>query len=242
MLKLQKNSTTNQINVRPSERSPLFSKSLITALLIALFLHFTFFFFFRISTKSFAYKNLVLPPISVHADTFDDDSHQTSKIETEAKTLAKRNLFEPSLSKVTIPAISKKTSPLPLTNLNSFDLSFKKTELEYLIHYHSPLEIPITLPKVTIVTSGPLASLELKKNIPLLKESVSAIPGLIQEIRAQYEVLVSQETGKVIWFQAESATTKEQEKLLLELEFKKSKERSFTKGAIEITYAKVKAV
>ena len=244
MLKLERDKQTKQVTIHARKGESLFTNIFVAALIAALSLHLSFFLLFRISKGQYDYPSLVLPPVTVHAiHNPVEESMQYSLTDHEAKTLAKRNAYEPQPLPITIPRIAPQTHTLliPSTISGSRESLFLTSDTKYLIESMDAADILIPLPRLELSVSGPLRAVAtFHKDLPIFTEMMTLpIDRFIQE-RYIYNVLVDNSTGKVIWFEKlgdhslsyESASLEE---ILLALNFEVDSQALVTQGLIEMT-------
>lgn len=243
MLKLERDDKTQQVRIYTTRSQSLFTQAFVTALIVATSLHLAFFLLFRVSTGQTNYPHLLLPPVTVQAvPNTMDSANNYALTEYELNSIAKRIAYEPRPSPITIPPIAQhqQSTLLPSTLSLADDEIFASLETEYLLTEQLNISFAFPSPRTHIHISGPLGERPLKMHdIPQLKETIILPLSHIEQHKYSYDVIVDNDSGKIIWFQPNDLYghhhVNETEQLLLALNFEKSTKTSTTKGHIEIT-------
>lgn len=230
MLKLEKNKKGQEIAIRFKEEDRFFTKPLLQALVLALFIHLGGFILFHVQTFTLS-TAFVFKPISVHTSLPGPaslDLYQDSKSLSYDKTLEPPDSLFNKYSIITFERPS-------FDQINAYDLPFFTADS--VVSNSKDLKVEIPYVPINMFLSGSLAKRRLVKTIPQsLTDShqISSIDSL-KNYEIKFHVIVDPLTGKIFWFDKIKGSgiarvDKQVEKLLFDLQFDSNDSFDHTKG------------
>lgn len=222
-----------RFSLQLQKREHFFTQILWKAFGIALFIHLLGFGLFQIKKIVTAESSWLFPPIQLEAPliqepaaaivTAHDESHLPIYLQT------------PKLSEPAFPVLPPLNALV--TDIKSLDLTADASFFPP-IHSHPQLAVRPSL----IKNSRPVASFLISG--PLAERTVAPFPfflnsSLDRDYHLQYIVIIDDQTGKVMWYEAKHTQTipasilKEMEQYMRQLQFNEKTDSIITEGIVE---------
>lgn len=250
MLKLERVSHDNQISVGLRDKKQLFTRSLVTALSIAVGLHLLLLVLFNVSPIKIRWGNSSFLPVMVEADVSSpNDSLVLASINHNLQP--RTNLLEP---KPSLPAFPASPTFLPSRQMEFISEKVHTanpfSQIEKAIYQPTfpPSRQQSVSKPIQLVISGPLATKTILKNpvdqvvLPALTSSVKQnARDKMDHLRVIYSVQVDEQTGRIFWTEQKQKTDIPQldllaESILKNLQFVSTPASVATSGEIELHF------
>lgn len=213
MLRLERARKGPSITVRLREKEPLFSSSLVTALLLSFIIHLSWLCIFRISSSP---DDRLFPThlsVNVEVENYPkrDPMLQTAFTPIEGfRSVLPRYIIEPEpsspqLSPIETTCVTKKVQLLIAPSKGN-SLFSKQRELPY-IPEDNPLYFEEIDPAISVTVNGLLLERELLYDGCGAIRLIQVPRRLSQQIALRYNVRVNHHNGRVCWWEREGAAT-----------------------------------
>ncbi|WP_068469135.1 hypothetical protein [Candidatus Protochlamydia phocaeensis] len=217
MLKLEKSSPHDSIDVCLREREGLFNLLFVKALALALLVHVGAFLLFHIQPFKLI-STFVFPPVHVQMEPSPLLSAPLLLQQTNEEAF---DFSPPPLLLPRDPLLSSFPSQQALDLPNAPPSSFAALEQHYWPSLMSPPPV-VKKPVMRLFVSGDLAAHSLLYQSPLLKKEIETPPLL--PLYATYQVRVEKEQGTIFWYDrlqssGDPAFDRLAEHVLLDLQF-----------------------
>ncbi len=248
MFKIEKSKKSNEIQIGMRQSAFIFDRYFILALVTAIAIHLAAALLFHVRLFSMWEIETILPATKAYAhfvksSVEENDTAAIAQINREGRLTPAQ--LAPNESLPVLPPLKISSDHQSIDyRVNNVNNPFVEIEKDIEEKYFEFDEIPLIIPSIKIIISGPLSEIplqdfdaEIAKLFVLQKLSSK---NLHQE-RLVYAVKVNMHTGQIFWFQPqESITNKKQtylaEKILKNILFQTNDKDFLQNGQVEITF------